>query len=152
MEVGKGRFHTEAESTETDPPVDPNMSPNLSNSVPLDNTLERVFGAGATRLAEELDRAKDCKSTYVSSIHSSTPSREDPSNKRLRGADSEGFGDISGIVLGVTNNEGIISETDVSKKPKLGGDHTEELDTLSIGASDRNVGHGMPVQDPSKDA
>ena len=102
------------------------------DSSPANCSFERIFGAGANRLAVEME----CKAAHDISIgsgggegiglQSSTPSMHEESellsNKRSRGDDENSFGNISSISEeGNIKSEG---QSDVgklkAKKPKMG--------------------------------
>ena len=99
----------------------------MHSSFSVDNSLERIFGAGATRLAIELI---DNNSTHGNGegnsvvdhamLQSSTPSRESISNKRVR-VDEASFGDLSNIDLGEESKvEEPCNVLVEAKKQKLG--------------------------------
>ena len=98
---------------------------NPISPVPLDKSLERIFGAGATQLAEEISTRRDIQDesdmSDVPPIVTSTPDKgtDLSSKKRFRGEENRNLG-VSGIVgSGSVSPSGDQASMD-PKKQKLG--------------------------------
>ena len=121
-------------------------------------TLERIFGEGATELANELENKTNMEDIEVLNkeevVQSNTleGATEGTSNKRLRGQSVSGVGDLGKVDVIKNNIGGVEGDTNVleAKKQKLGDE--DPVENLSPGqvikGEEMNVNERQPLQEP----
>ena len=114
----------------------------IRRSFKLDNSLEEIFGHGATRLAIEFEGMSNVESVHNMSdssndddsneVPTSNPGREG-SKKRLRGENGNYFGDLSSVEGGHSSGEDSVEGLEgESKKLKVGGSNGELSDEEEV--------------------